>query len=114
MDDRQNTNVLWWAVPAATVLLLALLAMFGVGDPPVRPAPQSTYDASGTGTRAVYLLLDSLGYEVAQSRRLTAGSVRWANQPAKTRRISSRNRGAAPRARTPRFWSAGPAMAGLS
>ncbi len=77
MGERPNTNVLWWAVPAATVLLLALLAMFGVGEPPVRPAPHSTYDASGEGIRAVYLLLDGLGYEVAQSRRLTAGRVRW-------------------------------------
>jgi len=77
MGERPNTNVLWWAVPAATVLLLALLAMFGVGEPPARPVPSSTYDASGDGIRAVYLLLDGLGYEVAQSRRLTAGRVRW-------------------------------------
>jgi hypothetical protein len=90
MDDRQNTNVMWWAVPAATVLLLALLAMFGVGDPPVRPTPRSTYDASGVGARAAYLLLDSLGYKVAQSRLLTDGSVRWVLFPQERHSESTR------------------------
>jgi hypothetical protein len=76
-QDRPKTNVLWWAVPAAVIILLALFASFGGVQPPQRPTPNSSLDASPEGTRAVYLMLDGLGYNVATSRMLGAGRVRW-------------------------------------
>ena len=81
MDDQPKTNVLWWAVPFAVMLLVAILAMFGAVEPPQQPPQSSSYDASGDGVRAVYLLLERLGYDVVQSRRGSAGHVRWLLYP---------------------------------
>src|SRR5262245_30064642 len=77
MDDQSPWKRLWWAGPAAVVLLLALVAMMGGGRPPTDPTVGSSYDASPSGIRAAYLLLDGLGYDVTASRRLGVGRVRW-------------------------------------
>src|SRR5205085_11055937 len=85
---------LWWAVPAATVLVLVALAMlFGSGSE--RREHGSSYDASPRGFRAAYLLLDELGFPVTRSRRLGNGfsfsgagveksGVRWLLFPKKS------------------------------
>ena len=60
---------LWWAVPAATILILMALAkLFGSG--PRHAEHGTSYDASQRGFRAAYLMLDELGYPVTRSRRL--------------------------------------------
>jgi hypothetical protein len=65
----------WWAVPAAAVLLLMTLTLFFGNDED--PKHQGTsYDASSKGFRAVYLLLDELGYPLFRSKRPTEGQVR--------------------------------------
>lgn len=67
----------WWAIPAGLILVLALIAMFGGGEAQQKPPPHSTLDASPDGIRAAYLVLESLHYPVAASRRLGEGKVRW-------------------------------------
>src|SRR5205085_2569506 len=76
-------NRLWWAVPATTFVLLIALAML-LGQPPETSGYGTSYDASDGGFRAVYLLLDELGYPVERSRRPTGGAVRWVLFPEKT------------------------------
>jgi hypothetical protein len=67
---------LWWAVPAVGVILLALIAMvFGSDHETV--AYGSSYDASGGGFRAAYLLLEETKFPVERSRRPSGGQVRW-------------------------------------
>ena len=55
--------------------------LFGGG--PEKVAHGTSYDASGRGFRATYLLLEELGYPVERSRRSTGGEVRWVLFPSK-------------------------------
>jgi hypothetical protein len=80
LNSERQTNVLWWAVPAATIVLMSLLVMFGVVEPPKPPPPRQIDDASDSGIRAAYLLLDELGYRVTLKRQ--AKGVRWVLFPA--------------------------------
>ena len=73
-DDRFAK--LWWAVPAASFLILVALAMI-FGKPPESPKNGTSYDASAKGFRAAYLLLERLHYPIARSRRATGGAARW-------------------------------------
>ncbi|MBX7104120.1 MAG: hypothetical protein K1X57_08560 [Gemmataceae bacterium] len=43
----------------------------------------TSYDASGAGYRAAYLILDEVGVPVARSRYLVGGKVRWTLAPQK-------------------------------
>ena len=81
MKENEQVGKLWWAVPAATILLLAMLAMI-FGNPEQRQ-PGTSYDASPNGFRAAYLLLDELGYPVTRARRLGGPEIRWLLFPAK-------------------------------
>jgi hypothetical protein len=67
---------LWWLVPGVGIVLLALFAMlFGGTQETVDYG--TSYDASDSGFRAAYLLLEELKYPVERSRRLTGGEIRW-------------------------------------
>jgi hypothetical protein len=77
-DDRAAK--LWWAVPAATALLLIGLAVL-IGKPPEMGRKGSSYDPSDPGFRAAYLLLDELGYPVERSKRPAGGAARWVLYP---------------------------------
>ncbi len=76
MDGGPAENRLWWAAPAAAVLVLALLAMLA-GSPPLQPQPGSSFDAGPEGVRAAFLLLEGLGTDVAATKRAAGGSARW-------------------------------------
>jgi hypothetical protein len=74
---RQRLNKLWLGVPAAVVVVGALIAMM-LGPPAaIPPGTGGGADPAARGVRAAYLLLDGLGYPVAMSRRLTEGRCRW-------------------------------------
>lgn len=73
---------LWWAVPAVGIILLAVFGMI-FGEGPKKAAYGTSYDASGGGSRAAYLLLEELGYPIERSRRPTGGDVRWVLFPEK-------------------------------
>jgi hypothetical protein len=75
---------LWWMVPAAAFLLLAVVAMI-VGPPPDPGGGGTSYDASDTGYRAVYLILEELRYPVERSRLAAGGAVRWVLDPTEKR-----------------------------
>jgi hypothetical protein len=79
MSQEPRTSTLWWAIPSISLIVLAILAMLGGGgrERSSLPPPDSTYDASPNGGRAVFLMLQGLNYKVAQSRRVGAGKVRW-------------------------------------
>jgi hypothetical protein len=72
--DNQKAK-LWWAVPAATGLLLMGVALV-FGKPPEQAKARTSYDASSDGFRAAYLLLDELGYAVERSKRPAGGAAR--------------------------------------
>lgn len=74
---------LWWAVPAVGTLLLALFGMIFGGEPE-KVDYGTSYDASGGGSRAAFLLFEELGYPVERSRRPTGGDVRWLLFPSQT------------------------------
>ncbi|MCE9564462.1 MAG: DUF4350 domain-containing protein [Planctomycetes bacterium] len=77
------TSRLWWATPAVGMVLLALFGMlFGGG--PEKVDYGTSYDASDTGFRGVYLLLEELKYPVERSRRSSGGEVRWVLFPTKS------------------------------
>ncbi len=74
---------LWWAVPAVGLILLALVGMV-VGGGPEKVDYGTSYDATGGGFRAAYLLLEELKYPVERSRRpASGGAVRWVLFPQK-------------------------------
>src|SRR5260370_38508694 len=76
MTESDWSKKLWWWIPAAGFLLvLTVLAL--MGPKPQHVGKGTSYDASGRGFRAAYLLLDELGYPVVRSRRATTGRVRW-------------------------------------
>lgn len=75
---------LWWAVPAAIVLLLMGLGML-VGDRAPDAKRGTSYDASRGGFRAAYLLLEDLGYPVTRSKRLAGGAARFVLFPQESR-----------------------------
>jgi hypothetical protein len=65
----------WWAVPTAAVLvLMTLLLFFGKEEEPKHQG--TSYDASSTGFRAAYLLLDELGHPIFRSKRPLEGKTR--------------------------------------
>jgi hypothetical protein len=70
------TARLWWAVPAAAFLVLIGLALV-FGKEPEQKGHGTSYDASGKGFRAAYLLLEELGYPVVRGKRLGGRDVRW-------------------------------------
>src|SRR5947209_18359610 len=74
---------LWWAVPAVGIVLLALFGMV-FGEGPQKVDYGTSYDASGGGTRAAFLVLEGLGYPVERSRHATGGAVRWVLFPTTT------------------------------
>jgi hypothetical protein len=76
MNGVSAVNRMWWAAPAAVVLVLALVAMLA-GSPPAPPRPGSSLDAGPGGTRAAFLLLEGLGVDVAVSKHVAGGSARW-------------------------------------
>jgi len=76
MEEQTGTNKLWWAIPGSVILILALLAMLG-GKPPQAPEAGTSYDAGGEGSRAAYLVLKGLGYDVTASKRIAQGHIRW-------------------------------------
>jgi hypothetical protein len=83
MENDDVSAKLWWAMPAALLLVLIGLAMvFGKG--PERREHGSSYDASPRGFRAAYLLLEELGYPVVRARRLGGRDVRWVLFPTKS------------------------------
>jgi hypothetical protein len=92
LDEPSPWKRLWWAGPAAVVLLLALAGMMGIGRPQPSATSGSSYDASPHGIRAAYLLLEGLGYDVAASRRLAVGKVRWMLFPRPSLLESARRR----------------------
>jgi hypothetical protein len=65
---------LWWAVPAAIVLVLMLVVLF-IGPKPEAKGGTS-YDAGPRGFRAAYLVLEELGYPVARAKRPGGADVR--------------------------------------
>ncbi|OWK42243.1 DUF4350 domain-containing protein [Fimbriiglobus ruber] len=74
---------LWWAVPGVGIVVLAVISMlFGGG--PEKVDFGTSYDASATGSRAAYLILQELGYPVERSRRPSGGDVRWVLFPTST------------------------------
>jgi hypothetical protein len=81
MAEASSTSRLWWAVPAATVLLLITLTLFlGAPEQP-HLEPNTSYDASWKGSRAAYLLLEGLGYPVTRSKSPTGGAARLVYRP---------------------------------
>lgn len=76
------TTTLWWAVPFAAILLLLALAML-LGKQEDTTGRGTSYDASSSGYRAAYLLLEELGYPVTRSKRPTGGGARLVLAPAK-------------------------------
>ncbi len=76
MTVSDQTAKLWWAVPAATILMLMGLAMV-FGKQPEQPRVGTSYDASSGGFRAAYLLLEALGYAVDRAKRPTGGAARF-------------------------------------
>ncbi len=85
MAGPPRSETLWWTVPAAALLLIVSLAAV-VGHLRERPLPGSSYDGSGGGLLAAYLLLDELGYPVERSRRPAGGDVRWVLFPERSER----------------------------
>jgi hypothetical protein len=76
-DPTAPASRLWWAVPAVGVILLALVAMLFGGGPETVDYGTS-YDASGRGFRAAYLVLEQLKFPVERARRpAVGGDVRW-------------------------------------
>src|SRR5438876_11063960 len=76
MVANDQTAKLWWAVPAATILMLMGLALV-FGKPPEQAKVRTSYDASFEGFRAAYLLLEELGYPVERSKRPAGGAARF-------------------------------------
>ena len=74
-DEGPSVNLKWAVAAAAFLLLISLALVVGASKEP--PQPGSSYDASGRGLLASYLLLDELGYPVARSRQVRGGDVRW-------------------------------------
>src|SRR5262245_38644542 len=75
MNSREP-RAMWWTVPASCILILLTVAML-LGHPERKPEKGTSYDASGDGFRAAYLLLERLGYPVVRSKRPLGASVRW-------------------------------------
>lgn len=73
--ESPSAGKLWWAIPAAGFLLLMAAAMLLGKQEEVRRG--TSYDASNRGFRAAYLVLESLDYPVARSKRPAGGSSRW-------------------------------------
>jgi hypothetical protein len=72
---------LWWSVPAAAILLLIVLAsLLGHEMDPITQG--TSYDASNSGFRAAYLLLEGLGYPVERSKHPSGGAARLVLSPA--------------------------------
>lgn len=79
MTSDSVSAKLWWAVPAAVILVLVTLAAL---VPPQEPGGrQTSYDASARGFRAAYLLLDELGYPVMRAKRIGGSAVLWVLYP---------------------------------
>jgi hypothetical protein len=83
-QDNPAASRLWWMVPFAGLLMLCLLGLV-IGPPPPAGGTGNSYDASDVGFRALFLLLDELGYPVERSRRATSDTVRWVLLPVETR-----------------------------
>jgi hypothetical protein len=66
---------LWWAIPAACILVLMALAMV-LGREDTAEKERTSYDASSDGSRAAFLVLEELGYPVVRSRRPAGGAAR--------------------------------------
>src|SRR5579871_2958280 len=79
-DPFAAASRLWWTVPLAVFAILLILALL-LGQMPDPPNFGTSYDASDGGFRAVYQLLEDLGYPVERSRRAGGGSVRWVLYP---------------------------------
>lgn len=80
MLTAEQSQKLWWAVPAAVMLLLLALALlFGKGPDVGRPG--TSYDVAPDGLRAAYLLLEELGFPVTRSKRPVGEAVRWLIAP---------------------------------
>ncbi len=72
----------WWWFAVVGYLVVVLVGLF-FARTPEKPEHHSIYDATAAGSRAVYLLLEDLGYRVKVSRRMVEGEVRWLLFPTK-------------------------------
>jgi hypothetical protein len=52
-----------------------------MGNKPVTPAKLGSYDPGSQGARAAFLLLQQMGKDVAASKRIVEGKVRWVLEP---------------------------------
>ncbi len=78
------SSTLWFAIPACTVVAaVAIGLLLGRDDSQASTASGTSYDASNSGYRALYIILDELGYSIERTRRVAGGSVRWALAPIK-------------------------------
>ncbi len=77
-----RSSSLWWLIPAVAVVLLALIALI-VGERPDKQSYGTSYDASGSGFRGVYLVLEELGFKVERLRKAIGGDARWVLYPSK-------------------------------
>jgi hypothetical protein len=83
-DDSSlpKSSRLWWLVPAVGLVLLTLVALLA-STRPDKLNYGTSYDASGSGFRGVYLVLEDLGFRVERSRKAVGGDVRWILYPTK-------------------------------
>ena len=78
----------WWQPLPILLTVVVLIGMF-FAPVPERRVQRSVFDAAPDGTRAVYLLLEDLGYPVKVSRRLNEGETRWVLFPTKNARAAN-------------------------
>jgi hypothetical protein len=77
-------STLWFAIPACTVVLTVAIGMLlSHDDTKASTATGTSYDASNIGFRALYNILDELGYSIERSRYVASGTIRWALAPMK-------------------------------
>src|SRR4051812_48392350 len=77
------SSPLWFTVPACVVIAAVAISMMFGGQDQSSVASNTSYDASKSGFRALYLILDELGYGIERSRRPAGGAVRWVLNPLK-------------------------------
>lgn len=83
-ESPPPASILWFAIPACTVVAaLAISLLVAQDDSQASSASGTSYDASKSGFRALYLILDELGYDIERTRRVAGGAVRWALAPLK-------------------------------
>ena len=83
-ETASPNSVLWFAVPAITVIIaVGFSLMFATEDSKASTLSGTSYDASNSGYRALYSILDELGFSIERTRKVAGGSIRWALAPLK-------------------------------